>query len=112
MNEQVHVHVPIVCREPGNLHIPFQAVEMGLCSGGMGAFWYSLNGDVHSRSDMCWVEKSQLFCPFYSLLAVFLMEASDDVKNSHILALTLLLGSEVSQAFWKYIISLFFIGYY
>lgn len=40
------------------------------------------------------------------------MEATDDVKNSHILALTLLLGSEVSQAFWKYIISSFFIGYY
>lgn len=48
----VHVHVPILCREPGNLHMPFLSVAMGLCSGGLGAFLCSLNGEVHSRTDM------------------------------------------------------------
>lgn len=97
-----HVHVPVPYKEPHRVHVPFQLLEMGLLLWWHAQFWSSFNGDAQSRSDMLmgWRTNCSWFTDFQPF-AAFLMQATDDVRDysSRSLALTLLLGCMVPQAF-------------
>lgn len=67
---EVHVHVPIPCKEPDNIHMPFQSMEMGLV-----LWWHAGSLVLFEWRKMCksvvtcwWVENSQVFHQFTAFM--------------------------------------------
>lgn len=49
-----HVHVPIPCKEPHTVHVPFQSLETGPVPRGQASLWYSFNGDAEELKSGSW----------------------------------------------------------